>query len=282
MVRVETLRIRISKSVSAWNLVAKKMAPAPVTDERPSSGKRATKSESEISRTSTAAAKRSRGTPIIFILLALTIFAAIFSLGFGRYPVPVWDIVRIIVSRVDSIPQNWPAIENTVVLQIRLPRILAALLIGGSLSIAGASFQGMFRNPLVSPDILGVTAGASVGAALAILLYEANVMIQVFAFAFGLGAVGLTYFVSKQVKGNPTLSLILAGIAIQSLFMAFVSLIKYIADPNNQLPAITYWLMGSLNAVTMGRAESGRDPYAGRDNYPVARPLENQCAGHGR
>ena len=140
------------------------------------------------------------------------------------------------MSRVVSIPQNWPAIEDTVVLQIRLPRILAALLVGGGLSIAGASFQGLFRNPLVSPDILGVSAGASVGAALAILLYEPNVMIQVWAFCFALVAVGLTYFMSKQVKGNPTLSLILAGIAIESLFMALLSLIKYVANPSISSP----------------------------------------------
>ena len=213
----------------------------------------ARKSELKTNRQNIVAVKKSRRTSIGFLLLVITIICTIVSFGVGRYPVPIWDVVRILVSRADvSIPQNWPAIEDTVVLQIRLPRILAALLVGGGLSIAGASFQGMFRNPLVSPDILGVSAGASVGAALAILLSKSNEIIQVWAFCFAMVAVGFTYFVSKQVKGNPTLSLILAGIAIESLFMALLSLIKYEADPLNQLPAITYWLMGSFNAVTMG------------------------------
>lgn len=191
------------------------------------------------------------GPAATLVLLIVTIVVAIVSFGIGRYPVPVLDVVKIIVSRVIPMKQNWPLIENTVVLQIRLPRILAALLVGGSLAIAGASFQGMFRNPLVSPDILGVSAGASVGAAAAILLYEPNVMIQVWAFGFALIAVGLTYFISKQVKGNPTLSLILAGIAIESFLMAILSLFEYMANPENQLQSIIYWLMGSFNAVTM-------------------------------
>lgn len=148
-------------------------------------------------------------------------------------------------------------------MQIRLPRILAALLVGGGLAVAGASFQGLFRNPLVSPDILGVSSGAAVGAALAILLYAPTVMIQVWAFCFALVAVGLTYFMSSKVKGNPTLSLILAGIAIESLFMALLSLIEYVANPQNQLPAIIYWLMGSLNAVTMGELEVAAVPMLG-------------------
>lgn len=195
---------------------------------------------------------KSGGTSIGYMLLILTVIAAVVSLGIGRYPVPLADVVRILVSRVIPLPQQWPVIENTVVLQIRLPRILGALLVGGGLAVAGASFQGLFRNPLVSPDILGVSSGASVGAALAILVSAATVMIQVWAFCFAMAAVGLTYFMGSRVKGNPTLSLILAGIAIESLFMALLSLIEYVANPENQLPAIIYWLMGSLNAVTMG------------------------------
>lgn len=198
------------------------------------------------------AVSKSEGTSIGFMLLILTVVAAVVSLAVGRYPVPLADVVRILLSRIVPIPHGWPAIENTVVMQIRFPRILAALLVGGGLAIAGASFQGLFRNPLVSPDILGVSSGASVGAALAILLYAPTVMIQVWAFCFAMVAVGLTYFMSSKVKGNPTLSLILAGIAIESLFMALLSLIEYVANPQNQLPAIIYWLMGSLNAVTMG------------------------------
>ncbi len=138
---------------------------------------------------------------------------------------------------------------NNVVMNIRMPRILAAMLVGASLSLAGASFQGLFRNPLVSPDILGVSSGAGFGAALAILLNATNWIVQVSAFCFALLAVGISFGISRMVKGNPTLSLILSGMAIASLFGALLSLMKYVADPVNQLPAITYWLMGSLASV---------------------------------
>jgi iron complex transport system permease protein len=120
------------------------------------------------------------------------------------------------------------------------------MLVGGTLSLAGGSFQGLFRNPLVSPDILGVSAGAGFGAALAILLNASQVSIEVSAFCFALIAVGIAYGVSKVVKGNRTLSLVLAGLAISSLFSASISLMEYIANPINQLPTIIYWLMGSL------------------------------------
>jgi len=185
--------------------------------------------------------------------MLLIILAVVFVLSFavGRYPVPAGDVLKILLSRVIPVHKAWADIEATVIIQIRLPRILAALLVGSSLAIAGASFQGLFRNPLVSPDILGVSSGASVGAALSILLNETRVVMQVLAFGFGIVAVGLTYLVSKKVRGNPTLSLILAGVAMGSLFSSFLSLIKYVADPLNQLPAITYWLMGSLASVSM-------------------------------
>lgn len=141
-------------------------------------------------------------------------------------------------------------IPNTVVMTIRMPRISAAILVGAALSLAGGSFQGLFRNPLVSPDILGVSAGAGFGAALAILLSGDRVMIQASAFCFALISVGIVYSVSKVVKGNRTLSLVLAGMAISSLFSASLSLMEYVADPTDQLPTIIYWLMGSLASLT--------------------------------
>jgi len=137
----------------------------------------------------------------------------------------------------------------TVVWNLRLPRIIAAVLIGCSLSVAGASFQGLFRNPLVSPDILGVAAGAGFGAALGIIISGSPAVVQMLAFAFGLLAVMISYGISRMVRSNPVLSLILAGMAIGSLFNAFLSLMKYIADPTDQLPTIVYWLMGSLNGI---------------------------------
>jgi len=137
----------------------------------------------------------------------------------------------------------------TVVWNLRLPRIIAAVLIGCSLSVAGASFQGLFRNPLVSPDILGVAAGAGFGAALGIIISGSPAVVQMLAFAFGLLAVMISYGISRMVRSNPVLSLILAGMAIGSLFNAFLYLMKYIADPTDQLPTIVYWLMGSLNGI---------------------------------
>ncbi len=186
------------------------------------------------------------------VVLAV-VLAALFILSFavGRYPISPIDVVRVLASHVMPMDHTWPEILDTVVTQIRLPRILAAMLVGASLSLAGASFQGLFRNPLVSPDILGVSLGAGFGAASAILLSGNIVAIQASAFAGAIAAVGISYVVSKMVKGNPTLSLILAGMAISALFGALLSLMKYVADPVDQLPAITYWLMGSLAAVNM-------------------------------
>lgn len=144
---------------------------------------------------------------------------------------------------------------ETVVFRIRLPRILAAMLVGAALSASGAAYQGMFKNPMVSPGILGVSAGASLGAALAILLSCGIVGIQFGAFAGGMLAVAITYFVSAWLgkRGDTTLVLILTGIIVGMLFTSFLSLIKYAADPYTKLPAITYWLMGSLASV------NGRD-----------------------
>ncbi len=192
--------------------------------------------------------KAFRGLPVAIILLILLVFLAILSLGLGIYHVPPEDVVNILVSNLFGHAQD--TIPNHVVMTVRLPRISAAILVGAALSLAGGSFQGLFRNPLVSPDILGVSAGAGFGAALAILLSGDKFMIQAFAFCFALIAVTIVYSVSKVVKGNRTLSLVLAGLAISSLFSACLSLMEYIADPTDQLPTIIYWLMGSLASLT--------------------------------
>ena len=192
---------------------------------------------------------RFKGVSVFAIILAVLIILFILSFAVGRYPISPFNVVKILISQIIPLTHTWPSIIETVIVQIRLPRILAAVLVGASLAVAGGSFQGLFRNPLVSPDILGVSAGAGFGAALAILLNGNQAVIEISAFCFALLAVGISYLISRIVKGNPTLSLILAGIAIASLFNAFLSLIKYAADPTNQLPAITYWLMGSLASL---------------------------------
>lgn len=185
---------------------------------------------------------------IIVALLLLVLFFFTFSLG--RYPLSPVDVFKVLISQFIPISQTWPDMAETVMLQIRLPRILAAVLVGGSLAIAGASFQGIFRNPLVSPDILGVASGAGFGAALGIIIWHGNpFMVQVVAFIFSLVAVGISYGVSRVVKSNPTITLILAGMAIAALFSAFLSFMKYVADPFEELPAIVFWMMGSLTAV---------------------------------
>ncbi len=182
------------------------------------------------------------------ILLVLLVSLTVLSLGLGIYHISPGDVVDILVSNILGHAQD--TIPNHVVMTVRLPRISAAILVGAALSLAGGSFQGLFRNPLVSPDILGVSAGAGFGAALAILISGDKFMIQAFAFCFAIIAVTIVYSVSKVVKGNRTLSLVLAGLAISSFFNASLALMEYIADPTNQLPMIIYWLMGSLASLT--------------------------------
>jgi iron complex transport system permease protein len=203
----------------------------------------------KVSKLGLVRSKKLSGISAAVVLLIILVVIIILSFSLGQYNVSPADVARILLSHLFPVDQTWVDTAETVVMQIRFPRIMAAVLIGGSLALAGASFQGLFRNPLVSPDILGVSSGAGFGAALAILL-NANIWwIQVSAFCFGILAVGIAFAISRFVKGNPTLSLILAGMAISSLFGAFLSLAKYVADPTNQLPAITFWLMGGLSAV---------------------------------
>ena len=134
---------------------------------------------------------------------------------------------------------------------MRLPRILLALLVGCCLAAAGAAFQGTFQNPLVSPDILGASQGAALGAAVAILMGLSSVSVSVWAFAFSIVTVALVVFISARARGNPVTVVVLAGVMVSSLFSAGVSYAKLVADPNDTLPAITYWLMGSLTGANM-------------------------------
>jgi iron complex transport system permease protein len=142
---------------------------------------------------------------------------------------------------------------ETVVMQVRGPRVAAALLVGAALAAAGAAYQGMFRNPLVSPDILGVSSGAALGAVLAILLSLGAVFMQLFAFAGGLAAVALVYAVGSRLRGHdPLLALVLTGVIIGTLLGSAIALLKVLADPYHQLPAITFWLLGSLASISPG------------------------------
>ncbi len=137
------------------------------------------------------------------------------------------------------------ALDKIIILQIRLPRIVASLLVGASLSLAGLTFQNIFRNPLAGPNLLGVTSGSAFGAVLAILLSGSSYAVQMSAFLFGLLTVGVVWQLSRLVGGG-TLSLILAGIAVSAFFSALVGMAKYLADPYDKLPAIVFWLLGSF------------------------------------
>ena len=183
------------------------------------------------------------------VLGALAVLVALVAIAFsvGRYPVSTGELASLIWAKLTGAGSGIDSTVETVILKIRGPRVAAAILIGAALAAAGAAYQNLFRNPLVSPDILGVSAGAAVGAVLGIFLSLNVVMIQGLAFFFGLGAVGLVYVISNRVRGHdPLLVLVLAGVVVGSLLGACVALMKYLADPYNQLPAITFWLLGSL------------------------------------
>ena len=188
------------------------------------------------------------------VLLSLSIFllaVILISFGLGKYPIEIKQVLGIIFSRIFNIEQFWTDNMETIFFKIRLPRILLACLVGCCLSAAGAVYQGIFLNPMAAPDILGASHGAAFGAAIAIYFYRSSREVTISAFIFSLFTVFLVYFISKRTKGNKVLGLILAGIMISSLFSSATSFIKLVADPNDQLPAITYWLMGSLSGAKM-------------------------------
>lgn len=186
---------------------------------------------------------------IILSLGIILILAIIISFRIGRYPIYTNELLGILFSKIIAIDPFWDIKIETVLFNVRLPRIALACLVGCCLSAAGAAYQGVFQNPMAAPDILGASAGAAFGAALAILNYGSSFMITIYAFGFSLLTVALVYLISKKAKGKNILGLILSGIMISSLFSAGTSFIKLVADPNDQLPAITYWLMGSLNGA---------------------------------
>lgn len=184
----------------------------------------------------------------LLVLLPLILFFISFSVG--RYPIGPVEVIKTILSPI--FPQL--SISNkltTIVYEVRLPRILAAIIVGASLAIAGAAFQGIFKNPLVSSDLLGVSNGAGFGAALGILLSGADFIVQVFAFIFGIISVSITYMISKAYKDGGILVLVLSGVAISAFFNALISGAKFIADPDDKLPEIVYWLMGSIANASM-------------------------------
>ena len=190
-----------------------------------------------------------RATPYVLAALAFA-GLAVLALSVGRYPISLADAAALAFAKLTGSGHAASSTTEMVILHVRGPRVLAAVLVGAGLAAAGTAYQGMFRNPLVSPDILGVSSGAALGAVLAIFLSLDLLSIQLFAFGGGLVAVGLVYAVGTRLRGHdPLLALVLTGVVIGTLLGSAIALLKYLADPYNQLPAITYWLLGSLAAI---------------------------------
>ncbi|HHX13772.1 MAG TPA: iron ABC transporter permease, partial [Clostridiales bacterium] len=191
------------------------------------------------------------GAPAILLFAGLLIICTLLSFSLGRYPVPQKELLGILGSKFFGLfgggaGNFWTEQMEVAVWNVRLPRVMLSVLVGACLSAAGAAYQGVFQNPMASPDILGASAGAGFGASLAIFLDFGHVYITLAAFVMSLVTVTLVFQISIYVKGGKVLGLVLAGIMISSLFNAGTSFLKLVADPNNKLPQITYWLMGSL------------------------------------
>jgi iron complex transport system permease protein len=187
---------------------------------------------------------------VILLASVLVLGIVLGALSLGKYPLGIGDVLAGLWGALRG-SELEPGVEQQVIFQVRLPRVAAALLVGAALAMAGATYQGMFRNPLVSPDILGVSSGAGFGAVLAIFLALPAFAIQISSFVGGLVAVAVVYSIARAVRSvhEEVLVLVLAGIIIGTLFGAGVSLLTYLADPYDQLPAITFWLLGSLAAT---------------------------------
>ena len=198
---------------------------------------------------------RSTWTLILLAVLLLLLFLGSFAPG--RYEVPLGQVVKILADGVlrglhlGGLPRTWDDAMAAAVLHIRAPRILLGCLVGGCLSLAGTAYQSVFRNPLAAPDLLGASSGACFGAALGILLRCGTRGITAMAFGCSLVTVLAVYAVGSRVRGNRVTGILLAGIMVSSLFSAGTSYLKLVADPADQLPAITYWLMGSLSGTRM-------------------------------
>ena len=185
------------------------------------------------------------------------VFVFLICLCVGRFYVPPLQTARILFNCLAEgifhapLEVTWNDSMESIILNVRFPRLLAAVLVGAGLSVSGAAYQGVFKNPLVSPDLLGVSAGATVGASLAILLGCASTLIQLSALAGGFLAVFITVSIPKLFRNNSSTMLVLAGIIIAGFMSSLQSLMKYIADPEVELSSVVFWTMGSLASIKM-------------------------------
>jgi iron complex transport system permease protein len=189
----------------------------------------------------------------VLVLLVVVPLIALGALALGRYSVPLDQVCRILAGRVFGLAPTWADSQERVVLLVRLPRVLLSLLIGAGLALTGAALQAVFRNPLVSAQVLGLSSGASLGGALALLFGVGSVLLVGGTFVFGLAAAALLYLLTRGRGQSGVLAIVLAGVVIGAFFSALVSLITYVADPYSQLPAIVFWLLGSLATATYAK-----------------------------
>lgn len=193
--------------------------------------------------------KKNNGNWKYIILFIIPILLFLISFTIGRYSISISDLLKTFYYHFVDPSKIVDANMETVLFNVRLPRVIAVLLVGGGLSVTGAAYQGMFQNPLISPDILGASAGAGLGAALGLLLSKSSTMVQIYAFGFCLASVFLTTLINKLVAKDPILGLVLGGMLVASLLSASTSYIKLVADADDKLPSITFWLMGGFSSI---------------------------------
>lgn len=191
------------------------------------------------------------GRMAVVVVVLVAAMTALVILGFtlGRFSMSAGDAFRILLHPVVGGERTWTDTMDTVVWQVRFPRIAGAILVGAALASAGAAYQSVFRNPLVSPAILGVSQGAAFGASLGLLLHMSWTSIQLLGVAFGLLSTSLAVLIAHQLGRGSAVTLVLGGVVVTSVFGALISILQYIADPLDTLPSITFWLMGSLGRV---------------------------------
>lgn len=183
---------------------------------------------------------------VLVLLLILLLILTVSALCIGAYDITPLEVVKILGTAITGSESNAPDMTRIIVLTVRLPRVISAILVGAALAVAGCAYQGIFRNPLVSPDLLGVSSGACIGAAVAILIGWGTTGIQGAAFVGGLAAVALTMSIPRLIRKQSTLALVLSGIIVGGFCGSILGILKYVADPEEDLPSIVYWQMGSL------------------------------------
>ncbi|AIE83115.1 ABC transporter permease [Actinotignum schaalii] len=198
---------------------------------------------------STIARRRTAAFAMLLITTIALLGAMVVAMGMGQLSISAPDVVRILFSSPDDVDRSALVAIN----QIRAPRVILAVVLGGCLAVSGAVLQSLFRNPLVSPDIVGVSSAAAFGGVLAILVGTSSFILMGSTFVFGLSAVVCVMLIGRIRSHSATLTIVLAGVVVSAFFNAMVSLMTYVADPYSKLPSITFWLMGSLAAASWAK-----------------------------